>query len=281
MAAVSKKKTTEEQPVEIDVIALLQGEATFHLLGTSPLVMNRMAEKSRRTLLFPSGPLTRAEKQVKLKHDPVREFQSSVYRRAVHDKGPTRLLFPAAAFKRAIANTALDMPGVAKAKIDRLTWAMGHRVDIYGVPQMLTDVVRNRDIARTPDIHSWAITFPWAAAVTFRWVEPLLSEKIIGRLLANAGQITGIGDGRQEKGHFSRGQWILVNRDDKAFQDVIKSGGMKAQDEALENPTFYDADTEDLVEWFEGEYARRAQNLKAGTEQEDESDIEDNDLAAE
>ena len=265
-----KKKSAEITP-EIDIPELGEEEFTACVLGTSPFVFHRMAEKARGQLLFPSGPPSRAKKASQLKHDPLAEYRSSVYRRSVNEPGPTRLLFPAVAFKRAMAAAALDIPSVAKAQIDRLTWAVGHRVDMYGVPQMLMDVVRNSDINHTPDIHTWATLPEWACRVTIRVAAPMLSAKVASRLLGAAGRIVGVGDGRPQKGKLSKGQFTLVNYDDETFQRVLREGGMAAQDAALENPTFFDTDTEDLYTWFEEEYKLRARNLKSTDEEEDEN----------
>ncbi len=172
-----------------------------------------------------------------------------------------------------MATAALHMPGVAKAEIDRLSWAVGHRVDMYGVPMLFSDVVRMADIKRTPDIRTWAIVPQWATRVTIRVETPFLSAKIASRLLATAGNIVGVGDGRQEKGKRSYGQFTIVNNEDERFQQILTTGGMVAQDEALDNPECYDADTEDLFEWFKAEYDRRARNLRGGGDVEEDEDI--------
>jgi hypothetical protein len=221
-----------------------------------------------------------AERQTHLKHDPLQEYRSSVYRRSDKEKGPTRLQFPAAAFKRAAASAALDIPTVAKTKIDRLTWAVGEMVDMYGVPQLYMNVVRSADQARTPDVHTWAILPQWAARVHMRFAMPILSQTIVMRLMAAAGRIIGVGDGRQEKGKMSFGQFVIVNEDDERFQNIIKNGGMAAQDAALEDPMFYDSRTEQWYTWFTAEYEKRARNLRREKPASKESDLRDVALTA-
>jgi hypothetical protein len=258
--AASKKPV--EKSVEIQVEALKVGEATFAILGVSPLVFNSVSLKSRQELLFPRGRLTEAQKAMSLKHDPMEEYRASVYRRHTAEKGPTRLLFPCAALKGAMGTAALDMPTVAKTKIERLTWVVGHRCDVWGVPQLWMDVVRNADQARTPDIRTRAIVPEWAAIITVRFVEPMLSAQIVSRLLSWSGMTIGIGDARQEKGARSNGQFVIVEKTDPDFKRVCATGGAKVQDKALESPEFYDADTEELFSWFTAEYARRAQDRR-------------------
>lgn len=272
--AASKKAPADPSVTEVDVPELVEEEFTACVLGASPFLFHRMAEKARAALLFPSGRPTLAQKAVQLKHDPLAEYRSSVYRRFASEDGPTRLLFPAAAFKRAMASAALDIPSVAKAQIDRLSWAVGHRIDMYGVPQMLMDVVRNSDINRTPDIRTWAVLPEWACFITLRVATPMLSITVASRLLAAAGHIVGVGDGRQQKGKLSFGQFKLVDADDETFRRVVATGTMKAQDRALESPTFYDSDTEDLYNWFCAEYDRRARNLR-GRETESEEPLDE------
>jgi hypothetical protein len=46
------------------------------------------------------------------------------------------------------------------------------------------------------------------------------------------------------------------------FQQIVAEGGMLAQDEALENPGFFDAESEQLFAWFGEEYQRRAQDRR-------------------
>ena len=56
---------------EISVLKIQQGVVEFCLLGTSPLIFNRMAEKAKRELLMPKGRKTAADRAQSLKHQPV------------------------------------------------------------------------------------------------------------------------------------------------------------------------------------------------------------------
>lgn len=243
------KKT--QATTELSVVMIQTGRIEVCLLGTSPLILNAMSEKSRQGLLFPSPTKNSAERAGSLKHDPIEEYRNSVYRHRDNDH-PTRLFFPAGAFKKAMSSAALDMPGLKKAQVGRLVWIEGNDIDIYGIPQIYTTVVRSADMNRTPDMRTRAILPQWACRLTINYVRPLLKERDIGTLLGAAGIIVGIGDGRQEKGAFSFGQFEVVAMDDKRWANVTKLG-RKGQDAALATPAFYDEETEKLITWFEAE----------------------------
>lgn len=263
--AAKKTKSTE-----VDVISIAMGEVKFAVVGESPFVFNAMSEKAKRELLMPSGRKTSAQKASNLKHDPMTEYRASVYR-STGDASPTRLLFPAAGFKKAISSAALDMPtSASKSQTGRLTWVPGEYVAVYGVPRIFSTVVRSADINRTPDVRTRAILPEWACMVTVRFAEPVLSASVVGTLLAAAGLIIGIGDGRQEKGALSYGQFRITEPNDPDFKRIIETGGRAAQDAALKDPVAHDHETETLLSWFTDELGRRR-----GTSAKVEAETED------
>jgi hypothetical protein len=71
------------------------------------------------------------------------------------------------------------------------------------------------------------------------------------------GLTCGVGDGRQEKGKLSFGQFELVQKDDPRFLRLQKTAGMRFQDQALENPDFFDYETEELYSWWQEERVKR------------------------
>jgi hypothetical protein len=274
------RKTTAKTAGEaIHVIELQHEIATCYVLGTSPLIFNRMAEKAKRELLFPRGRKTAADKATTLKHNPPEEYRASIYKTRADD-APTRLRFPASGFKRLVAAAALEVPGAKKAQVGRLTWVEGEYVDIYGIPELRMDVVRSADIGKTPDIRTRACCRQWATSVRVAYVTPTLNLKVIATLLAGGGLVIGIGDGRQEKGALSFGQFEIVNAEDKRMRRIMDTGGREAQDAALANPQLYDEETEDLYTWWHAEIDRRGRKpVKA--EAEEEEDEEDNEVEAE
>jgi hypothetical protein len=256
MPARPATKKTETKNEEITVVPLEYNDVVYHILGTSPFIFNAVPQKTWRELLFPRGPMTRGTKASSLKHDPVQEFRDSTYQDPLDD-GPTRLIFPAGAFKKAIASAALDMKSNSnKAQLGRLASVPEQWAPFWGTPRLFMAVVRNKDQNRTPDIRTRARLEQWATKVTVRYVTPVLNHDTISTLFAAAGIIIGVGDGRQEKGTFSFGGFEIVAPDDPRYLAVLKEGRV-VQDAALANPECADANSAEMLEWFAEEFARR------------------------
>jgi hypothetical protein len=245
----SKKKVTEK---EIEVIQVKIESIEVCLLGTSPLYFNRLAEKAKRELLFPSGRrVTSADRAQSYKHDPLNEFLSSVHKNP--DGRPTRLCMPSPAFKGAMMTAALDLPGTKKAEIGRLLFIDGYTVDVYGIPYLKMDGVRTADINRTPDIRTRAFLPEWCCKIRVKYVLPKLSSSAIGNLLTAGGITCGVGDFRQEKGKGSFGQFEPVNEGYPEWKRIVKTMGRVAQDAALRNPQPFDEETRELFDWYNTE----------------------------
>jgi hypothetical protein len=255
------KVSTNEN--EISILEVMQGELNVCIVGTSPLIFNAMSEKVRHELLMPAPKKNAAAKAANLKHQPLDEYRNSTYQNREADAA-TRLNFPAAAFKKALASAALDIPGAAKAQIGRLVWCIGDRVNIYGVPQMMMAITRSADMNRTPDVRTRAILPEWACRISLRFMKPILKDQTIANLLAAAGFTQGVGDWRQQKGSGSYGQFQLVSDTDPNFVRICKAGGRVAQEKGLESPGFYDEETERLYAWFVEELAARNGERKNG-----------------
>jgi hypothetical protein len=243
-------------PESIEIMELKMGLVKFYLLGTTPLIMHRMSEKARQQLLFPDRKKNDAEKQSTLKHDPVAEFQASVYRTR-DDSRAARLHMPAGAFKSAITDAALRIPGATKTAVGQLTSIPEVDIPIYGVPKLFMSVVREGGINKTPNIRTRAIIEKWCAVLPVRFVSSLIKERDVANLAGAGGIIMGVGDWRPEKGAGSYGQFMLVNEHDKQFAEVMRTMGRKPQDAALASPICYDEESEELLAWFETETRRR------------------------
>lgn len=249
MAPIKKSQQTIEVP-QLD-----RETAEFFIVGETPLIFNQMSEKAKRSLLMPPGRKTAAQKATTLKHVPIEEFRNSVYTLA-DETAPTLLGFPATAIKKAMANAAVDIPGATKAAIGRLVRVHEYRIPVYGTPQVFTTVVRSADASRTPDIRTRAIVPEWALTVTVSFVRPLINVQAIANLLAGAGELIGIGDFRQQKGAGDFGLFRVTTDDDPDFLRIRKHD-RSAQIEAIESPEFYDAETEELLTWYDEEVAKR------------------------
>jgi hypothetical protein len=238
----------------ISVSPIIPESVTVGILGTSPLVMNRMSEKARMQLLMPTGPKTAADKRSSLKHVPIDEYRGSVYRLT---DGPTVLAMPTTAVKGTLMTAALDTGGVARTQIGRLVYVVGDYLPVWGVPKLLMSITRSADIARTPDVRTRAILPHWCMFATIRYVPPLLNRTTIVNLLSRAGLTAGVGDWRQEKGKGSYGQFDVVSAEDERMIMIMESEGRIAQEAALQEPDCYDSETADLFAWYTAEVIKR------------------------
>lgn len=244
------KETTIQVP-EIQTNRIRVG-----IVGTSPLILNRMSQKARQELLLPNGRKTAAERASSLKHSPLDEYRASPYTLAQED-APAYLAVMASAFKKLMMTAALDLPGTRKAQIGRLVYVEDEYVPVFGVPELYMSIVRSADINHTPDVRTRAIVPLWAATITVRFVVPLLTEQAIVNLLAAGGVTAGIGDFRPEKGAGNYGQFRLSSPDDEEHAAIVAHGGRAAQIAAMESPECYDSETAELLSWFDEEVTRR------------------------
>src|SRR5262245_29604311 len=113
-----KKASEKTAMIEVDVIK--QEDLNFCVLGHSPMIMNRFAQKAWQELLLPSERRSRATLEQTLKHDPLAEYRGALYRCRSEDE-PTAFHIPNGAFHGALAQVAIDLPGAARTQIERLT----------------------------------------------------------------------------------------------------------------------------------------------------------------
>jgi hypothetical protein len=257
----TEKKSTTKTLETVEILEVKEEHLECYILGRSPLIMNAMSEKTKQGLLCPGVKKTAVTKATTLKHQPFEEYRGSMY--VLPDGAPTRCAMPATAFKAAMRSVALDIPGAQKSQIGRLTYVVGDRIPIFGVPQLLFSNVRTADMAHTPDVRARAIFPEWACTITVTFVVPLLRQKDIANLLAAAGLMRGVGDWRPEKGSGSYGQFELVAKTDPRWVNLVKTGGVKAQDAAIAHPTMYDEETRKLMTWFCAEVERRGFKVAA------------------
>lgn len=248
-------KSTRTPDTISEFLKVSTGALDLHIVGTSPIILNRMSQKAMHELLMPKGRKSTIEKATSLKHIPVDEYRASAY---TVPSGPTLLAVLSTAFKGALRSAALDMPGAKKAQIGRLTYIEGEYVGVFGVPKLFMSVVRSADMNRTPDIRSRAIVPEWACKVRVTHVTPLIQGQAIVNLMAAAGLTIGVGDWRPEKGSGSYGQFRIAGPDDADYKRIVKQGGRAAQVEGLAKPTCYNDETTELLSWFEGERTSRA-----------------------
>jgi len=241
---------------EIQIVEIQTATITVAIRGVTPLICNRMTAKVYQELLLPKMPKTAADKASTLKHDPVAEFRDS-FERFVEPTAPTLFAIPAVALKSAMRTAALDLPGMKKAQIGRLTYVEGQYLGVYGVPKIFSTITRNSDVSRTPDVRTRAIIEKWAMVASITFTRPILREQGIANLIAAAGITAGVGDFRQEKGSGNFGKFTVVGMDDPELREIMSTGGRQAQIAAVENPQPYDENTDELLSWFGAEVRRR------------------------
>jgi hypothetical protein len=253
---------TKAESTEVVVVEMSRGSLTLGIKGTSPLILNRMPAKARQQLLAPTGRKSAAEKASSLKHDPLAEYRDSPYRME-DPSAPTLLAVLPTMFKGALMTAALRMPGIRKTEIAQLVTVDWDKMPLFGVPQIFSTITRSADINRTPDVRTRAIVPEWACQLTVNFARPMLREQSIINLLAAAGQISGIGDWRAEKGSGAFGSFTLCGPDDADYIRIVAEGGREAQLAALESPQPYDSETEELLAWFNVEIRRRGFKVAA------------------
>ena len=259
---MAKASTTNSVEGGAIVIKTLQTEAmTVKIIGTSPLICNRMAVKAWHELLAPKKK-TAADRANSLKHDPVREFRDSPY--MIEDpKSPTAIGVMASGFKKAMATAAMRVGGAKKTEISQLVYVPGELINVYGLPRVFMAITRSADMARTPDTRTRCIVPEWAIELPLTWVKGTLNETSILNLLNAAGFVCGVGDWRQEKGSGSFGSFTLVTEENEAeFNRIKAEGGRAAQIEAFENPVAYNAETAEMLSWFAAEIKARGEQAK-------------------
>lgn len=249
------KKQEEQQP-EIVIDKVKMGKTPIWIKGVTPFIYHCVSAKVRRDLLFPGGKKTTADKAQKIKHDPIEEYRTSVYKHT-DDNHPTRLMIPSTMPKAAICGAALEIPGLKKAQIGRLVWVCGDTIDMYGIPKLVMHVTRCSDMNHTPDISTKAILTEWCARFDVQFMMPTINETMVARLIETAGMVMGIGDFRPQKGKGNYGQFRLA--EEKECAEIVKNGIRKAQDAALESqmPACYDLETRELLTWYLEERKRR------------------------
>ncbi len=252
---MATKKNTVSAVETVDILKVERGNLNLCILGSSPIICNRMSEKAKRELLMPKGRKTAVERATTLKHNPIEEYRASAY--TLKPDAPTLLAVLSTAFKGSMSTAALDLPGTKKAQIGRLTYVNGDYVGIYGVPQLFMSIVRSADMNKTPDVRTRAIVPQWACRLSVTFIRPLMRENAVANLLAAAGMSIGVGDWRPEKGKGNYGQFEIVREDDERFVEIIATGGREAQIKGLETPECYDDETASLLSWFDDELQRR------------------------
>lgn len=174
-------------------------QASFHLVGTSPLICHAWSEKAKRQMLDKQMKRASPGKEAK---NPEQDYLDSLY--PLENVGEYG--FPSIGFKAAMvrAGTYLDL------KMTFLRGAFhvpGEFTQIIGEPQPREDMVRvGMGVA---DIRYRGEFDPWAADLNVKFNARVISEEQLANLLVTAGFSVGVGEWRPEKDG-SYGMWELA-----------------------------------------------------------------------
>ena len=180
-------------------------EAAFVIEGTSPLIMHKFSEKSKRMMEDKQQKKSKVGKEVR---DPEADYLGALY-----TFGEDRYGFPSGGFKAAMIRAGKQL-GYVMADLKGCFFIIPddketNLVEIHGSHNMRTDMVRigngTADIRYRPEFKSWG------AVLRIQYNDKVLSTEQVAELIALAGFACGIGDWRPEKaatGTF--GTWKLA-----------------------------------------------------------------------
>jgi hypothetical protein len=262
------KRAAASKIVMVEPIRLQR--ATVNVFGVTPLIMHRFSSKSWQQLLLPAPVKNKVERAQILKHDPMQEYRECQYRNR-DPAEPTLLHYPSGAFSGAIADAALDLPGVTKAKIQRLVSVASTQVNVYGLQSLGMDMVRLAG-SGAPDVRTRPYLREWCCSFTIEFAVSLINLSQIMSLVEAAGRIIGLGDYRPQKGG-SYGKFVIMPPEDEPFQRVMRTQGRAAQEQAYMNPTFYSEDAEELYGWYVAECERREKIPESMLDGDDEDEL--------
>lgn len=252
--AFSKKTDTE---ITIEPLAL--GIARFRIIGTRPLFQNAMSAKAKQQLLLGGGAKKGAAARATLKHHPLEEYREAMERPDEADC-PTAIVLNSVALKAAMCDAAIESTGTSKASAQRLLFIPTDYTPLYGIPKLRMDIVRSAGMNKTPDVRTRPFFERWGAEIEVHFVHPQLSAHAVFTLAANAGQVIGIGDYRQQKGKGSYGLFRVVaeGQEDAEWDWLVANAGRAPQQAAIDDPDFAGRSTEWLMRAFSQERIRRA-----------------------
>lgn len=187
---------TEDASIVIDRIAA--ETIVVPILGTTPLIVHRFAEKAKRQML----DAMQGRKTPKQPKDPDAEYNAAFYRLPDGQPG-----FPVTAFKLATIGAARFYgSGVTMTSLRQCMFFHGNEIDPELVaiedsePHMREDVVRlsgrgsGTDLRYRPEFPT-----PWRVTLRVTFVKSMLTRNSLLSLIDAGGLGVGIGEWRVEK----------------------------------------------------------------------------------
>jgi len=188
-------KSKEVTRIELPKLEIRRMEVT--LVGDSPLVCHKWAEKAKKEMLDKQMKKAKGGKMAK---DPNEDYKNSLYEHPDGGYG-----FPSIAFKRAAVDACSQVDGVTKVNARAAFHIDGELVKIVGEPSMREDMVR---IAMgTADIRYRGEFKKWKAVFTVKFNTGVFSPEQIVNLFNTAGFGIGIGENRPQR----NGSWGMFH----------------------------------------------------------------------
>lgn len=159
------------------------------LIGDSPLICHRWADKAKKMMLDRQMKKAKIAKEAK---NPEQDYQDSLY---PHPDGGYG--FPAVGFKSAAVDACSHVDGITKVEARGAFHIVGDMVKVKGEPTPREDMVRVG--MGTADIRYRGEFREWSCEVNVRYNSSVLSAEQIINLFNTAGFAIGVGEWRPEK----------------------------------------------------------------------------------
>lgn len=196
MTVVAEKKTLIElPPLKISTMRVT-------LIGDSPLISHRWAEKAKKEMLDKQMKKAKRGKDAK---EPFRDFIESLYWLSEKPTDATpddymtgaKFGFPVVAFKAAAVDACSHVDGVTKVEARGAFHLVGEFATIEGTPLIREDMVRVG--MGTADIRYRGEFKEWRTTLTIRYNVNILSPEQIINLFNTAGFAIGVGEWRPQR----------------------------------------------------------------------------------
>jgi len=202
------------------------------LIGETPLIVHRFAEKAKREMLEKQ---TKSAQKGKAAKNPEADFDASIYRMADGGHG-----FPAVAFKAAAVTACTSLAGITKVAARQAFHVSGQQAIRQGAfasaitteelvpihcpaPTMREDMVRVG--MGTSDIRYRAQYWPWAIDIMVEFNPLAMSAEQVLNLFNTAGFACGVGEWRPERDG-SNGRFRVAEADDAdLLADILRRVG--------------------------------------------------------
>lgn len=192
-----KAETTKVEPIVIKPPKFQH--AKVKIIGTSPLMMNKMSAREKRKMM--EGMLEGSRGKKGKNREP-KNFEAE-FRDAIHYSDDGWYGFPASAFRAAMIS-ACKTVGFAMTRAKLSLFVLGEGFDretgeplvrVHGEPERVDMVVR---IQNTTNLIARPVWKKWHITLHLRWDADQFSSSDVANLINRVGQQVGIGAGRHD-----------------------------------------------------------------------------------